>query len=723
MYKLISYSVIVVILLACNSVENSKNEVNNNKSKETKLAVIPVKYFETQKDSVTENYFGTEVNDPYRWLENDTSSATKQWVKKQNEITFGYLNQIPFRDKIKTRVEEILNYPKQSAPRKVGEYYFYTKNDGLQDQSVYYYKKGEDGEEQVFIDPNKESETGIVAISLLGASPDDKYIAYSRQEAGSDWQEIRVREIATNKEFKDKVKWAKFTGASWDKDGFFYSGYEAPKEGSEYSAKNVSHSVYYHELGTTQEADKLIYEDENNPKLYHFVGVTEDEKYLILHVQNGTEGVDLYFREMGTDGNFKPLITGFKNKSDVIDHVDGKLYVLTDKNASNNQLVAINVNNVDEAAWETIIPESEHYLSAVSTGGGKLFAQYLEKAASKLFQLDYDGSNKKEIELPTIGSAGGLSGKKDDKDLFYSFSSYTYPSTIFKYNVETGKSEQYFQPDVKFDPSAYETNQVTYKSKDGTNVTMFITHKKGLELNGNNPTLLYGYGGFNISITPWFSPSNMILLENGGVYAVANLRGGAEYGEEWHKDGMLMNKQNVFDDFIAAAQYLIDNKYTCKEKLAIEGRSNGGLLVGAVITQKPDLCQVAFPCVGVLDMLRYHLFTVGWGWVPEYGSSEQSKEMFEYLYGYSPLHNVKPETTYPATMVTTADHDDRVVPAHSFKFAATLQENHIGDNPVLIRIDVDAGHGAGKPLSKQIDEIADKWSFMFYNTNTSLVNE
>ncbi|MDR9398223.1 prolyl oligopeptidase family serine peptidase [Salibacter sp.] len=697
-------------LVACN--QSQKQE----KKAKAEWKQFDVKYPETKKVDTVDEYFGVKVKDPYRWLENDTAKDTEAWVEKQNEVTFGYLDKIPYRDSIKSRYTELMNYPKVSAPRKVGDYFFIYKNDGLQDQSVIYYKKGKDGEEKVFMDPNKMSEDGTVTVSLMGASDDDRYMAYRYSEAGSDWGEIRVRDIEKNEDTGDILKWVKFSGAAWYKDGFYYSRYPAPKDGLELSAKNTFHQVYYHKLGTSQDKDKLIYANKENPKLYHNISVTEDDEYLILNVSEGTENNDIYFRKTANEGGeFKPLIDGFKAKSSVTDHKDGKFYVVTDLNAPNNRFVAIDVNNVDEAGWENILDESESKLNGVSKGGGYLFAQYMENATDKVYRMNYDGSDRVEVKLPGTGSAGGFYAKKEEDKLYYTFTSFTYPNTIFEYNIEKNESKEYYRPELKFNPEDYVEKQIWYKSKDGTDVSMFIVHKKGIELDGTHPTMLYGYGGFNISLTPSFSTSNIILLENGGVYAMANLRGGGEYGEKWHKEGMLMKKQNVFDDFIAAGEYLIKEGYTTKDKLAIAGGSNGGLLVGASMTQRPDLFKVAFPAVGVMDMLRYHKFTVGWGWVPEYGSSEQSKEMFEYLKGYSPLHNLKKGTDYPATMVTTADHDDRVVPAHSFKFAATLQEKHAGTDPVLIRIAVRAGHGAGKPISKIIEEQADKWSFMFWN--------
>jgi prolyl oligopeptidase len=678
-------------------------------------------YPETRKINQVDTYFGQEVADPFRWLEDDNAPETEAWVRAQNELTFSYLDKIPFREKIKARYTELFNYPKLSSPFKAGDFYFFYKNDGLQNQAVIYYQKGLDGEPEVFLDPNSMSEDGTAAISLIGFSKDNQYVAYSRQDAGSDWQVIRVMEVATRKELDDTLEWVKFSGASWHNDGFFYSRYPTPKKGQEYSGDNRLHSVYYHKIGTPQSRDELVYQDLENPTHYHFGGVTEDSRYFILYKQPGTDGFATYYKDLSKPRNsFQLLFGGFKNKSQVVDHQDGKFLVITDIGAPNYRLISLDIQDPDPAKWVDIIPESENLLNSVNTGAGYLFASYLEKATTRIYQMNYDGSDKKSIELPGLGSAGGLGGKKDDEILFYSFSSFTYPNTIFKYDPASGESELFFKADLAFNPEDYEEKQVMYRSKDGTEVSMFIVHKKGLVLDGNNPAYLYGYGGFNINLTPSFSASRIVLLENGGVFAMPNLRGGGEYGESWHQDGMLLKKQNVFDDFIAAAEYLIKEGYTRSDKLAIAGGSNGGLLVGACMTQRPELFAVALPAVGVMDMLRYHLFTVGKGWIPEYGCADSSEVDFKNLLAYSPLHNLRDGVRYPSTMVTTADHDDRVVPAHSFKFAARLQEAHKGDNPVLIRIDVDAGHGAGKPTSKIIEEQADIWSFVFFNTNSPI---
>ena len=685
------------------------------KESKPKWKQIKVTYPETTMIDSVNTYFDKAIHDPYAWLENDTSAATEAWVKAQNEVTFSYLKQIPYRDKIEKRYRQLFNYEKVSAPRKEGNYYFMNKNDGLQDQAVIYYKKGENGEWEVFMDPNKMSEDGTVTVSLLSTSHDKKYIAYRYSVAGSDWGEIRVRDIEENKDIPDVLKWVKFSGASWYKDGFFYSRYPEPASGTELSAANRDHKLYYHQLGTDQSLDKLIY-DSDNDRLYVGADVTEDQKYLLLYLYQGTENGDIYFRRTeDIDGYFQPLITGFISKSYVVDHDNGKFLIYTNLKAPNNRLVYADVNNPLPDQWKDVIPESENYLEGVSAAGGKLFANYLVNATNKIYQFDYDGTGKKEIKLPGTGSAGGFYGYRNDKKVFYTYTSFLYAPTIFEYDIASGSSKEYYRPEIDFNPDDYVEEQKWFTSKDGTKVPVFIVHKKGLKMNGKNPTLLYGYGGFNISLTPSFSTSRIILLENGGVYAMANLRGGGEFGEKWHKQGMRMHKQNVFDDFQAAAEFLIKEGYTSKKKLAIEGRSNGGLLVGACITQRPDLYRVAFPGVGVMDMLKYHKFTVGWGWIPEYGSSEESIEMFKYLLSYSPYHNIKDGVKYPATLITTADHDDRVVPAHSFKFAARLQKAQKGKRPILIRIETKAGHGAGKPTSKIIEEQADKWAFMFFN--------
>ncbi len=687
----------------------------NEQASNVETGKVSLVYPTTNKVEQSDNYHGILVSDPYRWLEDDTAAAVKGWVEDQNKVTFNYLENIPFRNRIKERLTEIFDYPKYGSPYRAGEYYFFSKNDGLQNQSVTYFQKGMDGEPQVFLDPNKLSEDGTVTASLGDFSKDKKYVTRRISRSGSDWTEIDIMEVATKRELTDKLEWVKFSGTAWKGDGFYYSRYDAPAKGKEYSNKNEYHKIYFHKLGDPQSKDQLIFEDKEHPLRYFYAGTTEDERFLIVSASEGTHGNEIYVQDLqsGQKG-LKKLFPGFKNNYSVVDNVGDKLLVYTDNGAPNYRLVLVDPNNPAETNWKDVIAEKPELLRGVTSAGGKLFANYLKDVTSRIYQMDINGKVEREVSLPALGSAGGFYGDKDETTLFYSFTSFTYPSSIYKYDIASGKSEVFRQSEVKFNPADYETKQVFYPSKDGTKVPMFIVHKKGLKLDGTNPTLLYGYGGFNISLTPSFSTSNVVLLENGGIYALANLRGGGEYGEEWHKAGMLEKKQNVFDDFIAAGEYLVKEKYTSPEKLAIAGGSNGGLLVGAAMTQRPDLFKVAFPAVGVLDMLRFHKFTVGWGWVVEYGSSE-NPDQFKTLMAYSPLHNLKDSTAYPATMITTADHDDRVVPAHSFKFAAALQEKHRGDNPVLIRIESKAGHGAGKPTSKVIEAEADKWAFMFYN--------
>jgi len=579
---------------------------------------------------------------------------------------------------------------------------------------VIYIQKGLEGEPEVFIDPNILSPDGTIRIGLVGFSKDDKYVTYSRSEAGSDWQELRVMEVASKKELSDQIRWVKFTGAAWHGNGFYYSGYDKPAEGQELTAMNKFQKIFYHKLGDPQDKNIVVYEDPDHPMRYVSAGVTEDERYMFLYMTEGTHGNELYFKDLSAkDMDFMPLITGFEYDSYVIDSISEKFLVLTNIEAPNYRVILMDFQKPGKENWQTIIPEKSEVLSSASTVGSQLFCNYLKDATTQIFQYDLSGKLVGEIDLPTLGSGGGFSGKREDEITFYSFSSFTYPPTIYKYDIKSGKSEVFHKTEVNFNPDDYEAKQVFYSSKDGTKVPMFIVHKKGLEIDGQRPTYLYGYGGFNSSRRPYFDPTIILLLEIDGVYATACIRGGGEYGEEWHRGGMLLNKQNVFDDFIAAGEYLIRENYTSKERLAIAGASNGGLLVGACITQRPDLFKVAFPAVGVMDMLRYHKFTVGWGWVVEYGSSDD-KTHFENLYSYSPLHNIKDGVAYPATLVTTADHDDRVVPAHSFKFIATLQEKHKGENPVLIRIETRSGHGASS-TTKRLEEIADKWSFMFYN--------
>jgi len=674
-----------------------------------------IKYPVSKKVDQTDEYFGVQVADPYRWLEDDNSEETAEWVKAENTVTNAYLSQIPFRDKIVDRLTEIWNYPRYRTPEKKGESYYFRKNDGLQNQDVLYVMKGEDGEPEVLLDPNTLSEDGTVALSRWNLSKDGKYLGYLIAKAGSDWQEIHVMDIDKRETLSDHIQWVKFSGISWKGDGFFYSSYDPPAEGEELSDVNEYHKVYYHKLGSSQDEDILIYENADFPRRNYYAGTTEDERFLILYETESTSGNALYFKNLSKKrSEFIKLAEGFEYDYGVIGNIDDKLLIKTNEDAPKGMVYMVNTADLS-ADRVSIIPEKEEVLESAVILGGKLITEYMKDATSKAYILTLDGELVSELELPGLGSFGGLSGWTDDNIAFYTFTSFTYPATVFKLNIRENKSEIFFDSEIDFDASEYETKQVFYTSKDGTKIPMFIVHKKGIKLDGNNPSLLYGYGGFNISITPSFRTSNLVLLENGGIYAVANIRGGGEYGEEWHDAGTLLQKQNVFDDFIAAGEYLIAEGYTSKDKLAIIGGSNGGLLVGACMLQRPELFRVVLSHVGVLDMLRYHKFTIGWAWATDYGTSEDDSAMFNYLLGYSPLHNIESGVDYPATMVFTADHDDRVVPAHSFKFIATLQEKNTGPNPVLIRIESKAGHGAGTPVSKVIEQVADQWAFMFYN--------
>jgi prolyl oligopeptidase len=673
---------------------------------------IKVEYPTTKKGTHKDIYFGKEVSDPYRWLEDDRSAETAEWVKAQNEVTFNYLAQLPARETIKNDLTKIWNYPRQSLPFKVGTKYFVWKNDGLQNQAVLYVTEGLDGEPREFINPNTLSTEGTTAVGSLSASNDDKYLAYTTSVGGSDWKEIHVKDLAGN-DLPDVIEWVKFSGISWAGNGFYYSGYDAPK-GSALSQKNEFNKVYYHALGTPQAQDKLIYQDSKNPLRYNTAHATEDGRFLLLVVSGGTSGNSLAVQELKRSGStFRALVSDFDYDYSPIGNFDNELYVITNKDAPRQQLLKIDPT-AKNLKWETVIPESENVLQSVSIIGGKLIVTYLQDAYSRLYIYDKSGKLETEIQLPEIGALAGISGDKDENEMFYGFTSFTTLNNIYRLDVTNPQPELYKALTLNVKTGKYITEQVFYESKDGTKVPMFIVYKEGTDRNGKNPTLLYGYGGFNISVTPGYSASRMLFLEQGGIYAVANLRGGGEYGEAWHKAGTKLQKQNVFDDFIAAAEYLIKEKYTSPEKLAIKGGSNGGLLVGACVAQRPELYKVALPAVGVMDMLRFHKFTVGWGWVSDYGSSDNAEE-FNYLLGYSPLHNIKAGTCYPATLITTADHDDRVVPAHSFKFTATIQEAQACDNPVLIRVETMAGHGAGKPTSKAIEEEADIWAFVFHN--------
>lgn len=677
---------------------------------------MKLKYPQTRKDdSVKDVYFGTTVADPYRWLENDTAADTKAWVKAENKVTQGYLKQIPYRDAIRKRLEALWNYERYSAPSKEGKYTYFYKNSGLQNQAVYY-RQLDNREPEVFLDPNTFSAKGTTSLAGIDFTKDGSLAAYQISEGGSDWRKVIVINAITKEHLDDTLHDVKFSGIAWKgNEGFYYSSYDKPKEGSQLSGKTQVHKLYYHKLGTPQSSDKLIFGGDAQPFRYIGGGITENGRWLIISAANSTYGNELYVQDLSKpDAPIVQLVKGMDNSHDIIEADDNYFYIQTDLNAPNNKIVAAPLDKPEVGNWKDFIPETKNVL-ATTTGGGYIFCSYLKDAVSQVLQYDMKGNKVREVALPGVGTAGGFGGKQKDKEVYFNFTSYTYPSTIFKFDVATGEASVFKKPNVQFNPEAYESKQVFYPSKDGTKIPMIITYKKGLKLDGKNPTVLYAYGGFGISLTPAFSTANIVLLENGGVYAVPNLRGGGEYGQEWHNAGIKTKKQNVFDDFYAAAVYLKANKYTSTEYLAISGGSNGGLLVGATMTEHPDVCKVAFPAVGVMDMLRYHKFTAGAGWAYDYGTSEDSKEMFEYLKGYSPVHNFKVGTTYPATMVTTADHDDRVVPAHSFKFAATLQASHKGDTPVLIRIETQAGHGAGMSTQQLIEGVTDKWAFFFYN--------
>ena len=706
-------SVLVTSILAgCtgNSVEQASDTVTSIQQQTQKIS-YPV----THKGDVVDNYFGTEVADPYRWLEDDRSEETGAWVKAENKVTFDYLAQIPYRDQLRSRLAALWNYEKVGAPFKEGDYTYFYKNDGLQNQYVVYRQK-DGGEAEVFLDPNTLSTDGTTSLGQLSFSKDGSIAAYAISEAGSDWRKIIIIDAETKAVLETPLIDVKFSGISWYKnEGFYYSSYDKPK-GSELSAKTDQHKLYYHTLGQAQKDDKVIFGATAEEK-HRYVGgnVTEDNRYLLISGAVSTSGNNLYLKDLTKPNS--PLVTiadNFLGDTYVIENEGDKLFLVTNVNAPNKKIVTVSAKAPAQENWKDLIPETQNVLSA-STGGGYFFTEYMVDAISKVYQYDYQGNKIREIALPGVGSSTALSGEKDANKLYYSFSNYKTPGTIYSYNIDKGESDVYRKSGAKFDSDAYESKQVFYPSKDGTKVPMIITYKKGIELNGKNPTLLYAYGGFNVSLTPTFSVSRAVWMEQGGIYAVANLRGGGEYGKKWHDAGTQLNKQNVFDDFIAAGEYLIDQDYTSSDYLAVQGGSNGGLLVGAVMTQRPDLMKVALPAVGVLDMLRYHTFTSGAGWAYDYGTSEQSEAMFTYLNDYSPVHNVKAGVSYPATMVTTGDHDDRVVPAHSFKFAAELQAKQAGDAPTLIRIETNGGHGAGTPVAKTIDLYADLFSFTLFN--------
>jgi prolyl oligopeptidase len=672
-------------------------------------------YPESKKLEQIDDYHGAKVADPYRWLEELDSADTRAWIEAQNQLTFAYLNDIPARAAIKQRLTRLWNYERYSLPSKQGSRYFYSKNDGLQNQSVLYSATALDAAPQLLLDPNTLSADGTAALSGVAVSDDGRLLAYGIAQAGSDWQEWRVRDVETAKDLPDVIKWVKFSGASWTKDGrgFFYSRYDEPKAGTQMTGANYFHKLYYHQLGTAQAQDMLVYERPDQKEWNINGNVTDDGRYLIIYTSQGTDRRNrIFYKDLqAKDGAVQALLDNGDASYGFIDNDGATFWLRTDLDAPRGKIIAIDITKPGRGNWREVIPQAAETLEGASVVGNLLVTSYLKDAHTQIKVYDLAGKLVREVKLPGIGSANGFGGKRADKETFYSFTSYTTPATIYRYDLQTGRSTVFRAPKVDFNPSDYESRQVFYNSKDGTRVPMIITYKKGLKLDGQNPTLLYGYGGFNISLTPSFSVGNLVWMEMGGVYAVPNLRGGGEYGEDWHQGGMKLKKQNVFDDFIAAAEWLINNKYTSTSRLAIFGGSNGGLLVGAAMTQRPELFGAALPAVGVMDMLRFQKFTIGWAWVSDYGSSDNSEE-FKALYAYSPLHNIKPGTAYPPTLVTTADHDDRVVPSHSFKFAAAMQAAQSGANPVLIRIETKAGHGAGKPTSKQIEEIADRWGFL-----------
>lgn len=676
---------------------------------------VKLDYPETKKVDTVDVYFGTQVADPYRWLEDDNSAETAEWVKAQNAVTDSYLEKIPFRAKLKEKLTALTNYEKMGTPWKEEGKYYYFKNNGLQNQSVLYECDSLGGEARILLDPNTLSEDGTVSLGSFAFSKDRKYLAYVISRSGSDWNEIYVMDTKTGDLLEDHIMWAKFTGVSWQGDGFYYSAYDAPTDGKGLSAKNEFQKVYYHKIGTKQAEDRLEYMNKQHPLRFYQVGVTEDERFLVLYESDG-EGNAIYVKDTKKPNAKYICIAEDMSKDNSIAYADEKRILLkTNDGAPNYKVLEFDVNALSSKAGKVFIAEKEHLLEGIDMAGDKIIAVYMENIANHAYLLDGTGKQIREIQLPTVGSVGFSSSHKHN-DVYYSFSSYTFPGTIYKYDLESDKSTLVFSPKVDFNPEDYVTEQISYPSKDSTMVNMFVTYKKGLEKNGKNPVFLYGYGGFNISLNPGFSAMRIPFIQNGGIYVVANLRGGGEFGEAWHKAGTKMQKQNVFDDFIAAAEYLIKEGYTSPEYIAINGGSNGGLLVGAVVNQRPDLFRVAVPQVGVMDMLRYHTFTIGWNWASDYGRSDDSKEMFEYLYGYSPLHTIKNDgTKYPAILVTTADHDDRVVPAHSFKYTAQLQASSTGDEPKLIRIESNAGHGGGKPIAKVIDEQTDIWSFIMHN--------
>ena len=690
-----------LVILACET-----------KKKDTIILNYPI----TKKVDSVDTYFGTKISDPFRWLEDDRSPETENWVKIQNETTFNYLDKIPFRKALKERLEQLWNFEKLGSPFKEGDYIYFFKNDGLQNQNVLYRKKGDYGQAEVFLDPNSFSEDATTSLAGINFSKDGSIAAYSISEGGSDWRKVIVINAENKSIVEDTLVDIKFSGVSWKgNEGFFYSSYDKP-EGSELSAKTDQHKLYYHKLGTPQKSDEVVFGGTPIEK-HRYVGgyVTEDDRYLIISAAVSTSGNKLFIKDLTQpESQLMTILDSTDSDSQIIDNVGSKLFILTNRNAPNKKVVSVDAQNPTPEHWIDLIPETQNVLS-VGTGGGYFFAEYMVDAISKVYQYDNQGKMLREIILPGLGSAGGFGGKKKETELYFTFTNYNSPESIYKLDIKTGDYTVYWKPQIDFNPEDYVSTQVFYPTKDGTKIPMMITHKKGLQLNGQNPTILYGYGGFNISLTPTFSVVNAVWMEQGGIYAVPNLRGGGEYGKQWHDAGIKTQKQNVFDDFIAAAEYLIAKKYTSSDYLAIKGGSNGGLLVGATMTQRPDLMKVALPAVGVLDMLRYHTFTAGAGWAYDYGTAEDNLEMFNYLKGYSPVHNIRKGVEYPATLITTGDHDDRVVPAHSFKFAASLQDKQTGGNPTLIRIEVNAGHGAGTPVSKTIEQNVDIFGFTLFN--------
>lgn len=673
-----------------------------------------LKYPVTKKVDQIDDYHGTKVSDPYRWLENDNSDETKAWVKSENDVTNAYFAQIHFKDGFKKRIEQLSNYAKFTAPQKKGEWFYFYKNDGLQNQSVLYRQKGLTGKPEIVIDPNKLSPDGTTRLVVFNLSKSGKYAVWGISKGGSDWQTYYVRDMETGKDLGDELNWVKVSGVAWQGDGFYYSRYPTPEKGKELAGKNENHQVWFHKVGTMQSYDELIYEDKNNLQRFHTAETSEDERFVFLTLSDRGKGFDgnaLWYRDnQSSDKIFKPIVKEIGQSSySVLDNVGDKIFIVTNEKATNRKIIEFTTS---QNIWKEIVPEKQDPMQNASSVGGKIFITYLKDVTSRVYAYDFSGKQVSEVKLPALGNASGFGGNADDKFTFYTFSTFNFPPTIFKYDIATGNSEVFQKPELSFDPSDYHVDQVFYNSKDGTRIPMFVVSKKNLVKNGKNPTILYGYGGFNISSTPSFSASLISWLEQGGVYAVANLRGGGEYGEKWHEAGTKLKKQNVFDDFIAAGEYLIKNKYTSNDYLSLRGGSNGGLLVGAVINQRPDLCKVAIPQVGVMDMLRFQKFTIGWNWIADYGSSDNADE-FKALYAYSPIHNIKAQN-YPATLITTADHDDRVVPAHSFKYAATLQEKNTGKNPILIMIDTNSGHGSSN-TAKAIEQTANIYSFILFN--------